>query len=82
MATKPFQGKDTKKEELAEARSIRAGRTTPAQYAAKEKAEGEKGSKSGLMAKGKSLASGKMSASQYAAEAKMKYGGMVKGRKC
>ena len=82
MATKLFANKESKGEERAEARSVRSGRTTPAQYAAKEKAEGEKGSKSALMAKGKQLASGKLSASKYAAEEKMKSGGMVKGRKC
>lgn len=82
MATKPFKGKDDKAEELAEGRAVRAGKVSPKQYAAKEKAEGEKASKSSLMAKGQKLSSGKMSPSQYAAEAKMKSGGMVKGRKC
>lgn len=66
MAMKPFQGKQTKKEEMAEAKAVKSGKVTPAQYAAKEKAEGDKKSKSALMAKGKALASGKMSAKQYA----------------
>lgn len=82
MVTKAFAGKDTKKEELAEARSVRAGRTTPAQYAAKEKAEGEKGSKSALQSRGKQLASGKLSAQQYAGGQGMKSGGAVKRGKC
>lgn len=70
MATKPFTGKDTKGEELAEARSVRSGRTTPAQYVRKEKAEekkeGEKKSASSLRSTGKALASGKMSPQEYA----------------
>lgn len=69
MATKPFQGKQTKKEEMAEAKAVRSGKITPAQYAAKEKAEGDKKPKSALMAKGKALASGKMPASKYASMA-------------
>lgn len=69
MATKPFAGKQTKKEEMAEAKAVKSGKVSPAQYAAKEKAEGDSKSKSALMAKGKALASGKMSAKQYADKA-------------
>jgi hypothetical protein len=69
MAIKPFAGKQTKKEEMAEAKAVKSGKVTPAQYAAKEKAEGDSKSKSALMAKGKALASGKMSAKQYADKA-------------
>lgn len=75
MATKLFTGKDTKKEELAEARSVRSGRTTPAQYVRKEKAEGDKKSPATLKKTGEKLASGKMSPSQYAKG--MKHGGKV-----
>lgn len=86
MATKPFAGKQTKKEEMAEAKAVRSGKVSPAQYAAKEKAEGDKKSKSSLEARGKQLASGKMSAKEYASEAKsmpkLKNGGMVRGKKC
>jgi len=86
MATKPFQGKQTKKEEMAEAKAVRSGKVSPAQYAAKEKAEGDKKSKSSLMARGKAIAGGKMSPKEYAAKApqmdKMKNGGMVRGKKC
>lgn len=71
MATKPFAGKDDRREEMAEARSVRSGRVSPKQYAAKERSEGEKGSRQGLEKTGKALASGKMSPSAYA-----------KGRKC
>jgi len=69
MATKPFAGKDTKAEERKEAKMVRSGKMTPAQYAAKEKAEGgkhAKTSKSTFEARGKQLASGKMSAGAYA----------------
>lgn len=69
MATKPFAGKQSKAEEMAEAKAVRSGKVTPSQYAAKEKAEGDKKSKSTLMARGKQLASGKMPVSKYAAQA-------------
>jgi|688.fasta_scaffold907496_2 hypothetical protein len=69
MAFKPFAGKQTKKEEMAEAKAVKSGKVTPAQYAAKEKAEGDSKSKGALMAKGKALASGKMSPKQYADKA-------------
>ena len=71
MATKPFSGKDTKAEERKEAKMVRSGKLTPAQYAAKEKKE-EGGkqhagtSKATMLNRGKQLASGKMSANSYA----------------
>ncbi len=67
---KPFAGKDTKAEERKEAKMVRAGKVSPAQYAKKEKAEGDMKSKSTLMGVGKKLATGKMSAAQYAKAAK------------
>lgn len=70
MATKPFAGKDSKAEERKEAKMVRAGKMSPAQYAAKEKAEGgakhAKTAKSTFEARGKQLASGKMTAGAYA----------------
>lgn len=69
MATKPFAGKDSKAEERKEAKAVRSGKVSPAQYAAKEKAEGGKHagtSKAAFLARGKQLASGKMSAGAYA----------------
>ena len=76
---KPFNGKDTPAEERAEAKSVVAGRVTPAQYKSAEMAEekraGEKSNPSKLMATGKALASGKMSAQQYGAKAMMADGG-------
>ena len=39
MATKKFAGKESRKEEMAEAEAIKSGRVTPAQYAAREALE-------------------------------------------
>lgn len=69
MKAMPFKGKQSKAEEASEARAVRSGRMTPAQYAAKEKAEGGTKSKASLMARGKQLATGKMSAKAYAGKA-------------
>ena len=80
---KPFTGKDTKAEEMAEAKAVRSGKVSPKGYAAaekrEEKKEGEKPTPTkALLAKGKALASGKMSASAYGAMAKKADGGKVK----
>lgn len=79
-----FKGKDTKKEEMKEAKAVKSGKLTPKQYAKGEmkeeklmKKEGRGMAKSSMQkeeATGKKLASGKMSPSQYA----MKKGGSVK----
>jgi len=78
---KPFTGKDTKAEEMAEAKQVRSGKVSPKQYVrkemAEEKKEGEKSNPKELMAKGKALASGKLSAEKYGSMAKMADGGMV-----
>lgn len=79
--TKAFKGKQTAAEEKAEAKMVRSGKMTPAQYARAEKAEGDTKSTKSLEARGKQLASGKMSPDQYAGMAsgmpKMADGGMV-----
>ena len=75
---KPFAGKDNKKEERAEAKMVRSGKVSPAQYAAKEKAEGDTKSKASLMRTGKDIASGRESVAQYGAMAKMNDGGLVR----
>lgn len=67
---KPFQGKQTPAEEMKEARSVRSGKVSAAEYARREKAEGDSKSMASLKAKGEKLASGKMSAAEYAASAK------------
>lgn len=72
MKANPFKGKDNRAEEMAEARQVRAGKVSPAQYAKKEKAEGDKKPMKSLMSTGKKLATGKMSAAAYGKAAKGK----------
>lgn len=57
-----FKGKDTKKEELREAKAVRAGKVSPKQYVKGEKMEGEKAS----IGTGKKLKSGALSPATYA----------------
>jgi len=83
---KPFTAKDTKGEEMAEAKAVRSGKVSPKGYAkaekAEEKKEGEKFSPKKTLATGKALASGKLSAKDYAAQdAKMANGGKVVKKK-
>lgn len=71
----PFKGKQSKAEEMAEAKAVKSGKVSPMGYAAKEMAEEKKAgvkkpNKAALVAKGKALASGKMTPAQYAAAAK------------
>lgn len=73
-----FKGKETKAEEMKEAKAVKSGKITPKQYAAGEKKEGHG---KGAMAKGKALKSGKLSAEKYAAEDGMKKGGMCGAKK-
>lgn len=65
---KAFAGRQTPAEERKEARMVRSGKVSPAEYARREKAEGDKKSPATLRATGQKLASGKMSASQYASK--------------
>jgi len=52
MATKKlFKGKESTKEELAEAKAIKSGKVTPKQYAAAEKREPMKLKNGGKVAK-------------------------------
>lgn len=69
MKAMPFKGKQSKAEEMAEAKKVRSGKMSPAAYARAEKKEGDKKPMSALMARGKQLASGKMSAKEYGAKA-------------
>lgn len=64
----PFAGKQTPAEERSEARMVRTGRISPAEYARREKAEGDRAPVSRLKAVGQKLATGKMSAAKYAAK--------------
>jgi hypothetical protein len=64
-----FKGKQTKSEEMKEAKMVRSGKVSPAQYAKREKAEGSKKPVKRLQADGKALSIGRMTASQYASKA-------------
>lgn len=82
MATKMFGGKESKSEERSEARAVRSGKVSPAEYARREKAEGDSKSMGALKARGSALASGRMSADRYASmdhPKKMANGGLVTG---
>lgn len=61
--TVPFGGKDTRKEELSEARAVRSGKVSPAQYA---KGEAREGHGKGALEKGKKLKDGTLSPAKYA----------------
>ena len=64
MATKLFSGKDTKKEEMAEAKALRSGKISAKQYKAGEKSEGHSAKESSANAK--AIKSGKLSPAAYA----------------
>lgn len=82
---RPFSGKDTKSEEMAEAKAVRSGKVSPKQYVSKETAEerreGERTPRKALAQRGKDLASGKMSAEKYGSMAKMANGGRATMKK-
>lgn len=64
---KIFGNKESKKEEMNEAKSVRSGKLTPAAYAKGEKKEGEKDSMASLKSRGAALKTGKMTPAAYAA---------------
>lgn len=67
MATKLaslFKGKESMKEETAEAKAVKSGKISPKQYVAGEKSEGE--STKGKAAVAAKIKSGKLSPSAYA----------------
>ena len=49
MATKMFKGKESMKEEMAEAKAIKSGKVSPKQYAMSEKREPLKMSNGGMV---------------------------------
>jgi hypothetical protein len=67
---KLFTGKDTKSEERAEAKALKSGKITKAQYIAGEKREerkeGEKKPVGAIRKNAEAIKSGKMSPTQYA----------------
>lgn len=64
---KLFSGKDTKKEERAEASALKAGRISPKQYA---KGEAKEGHGKGAIKTAKAIKSGKLPVAKYAARGK------------
>lgn len=76
-AMKKFKGKDTPKEEMAEAKSLRKGEITTRQYLKGEAKEGHKAN----MSKAKAIATGKLTPKQYAEAEKMEKKKMANGGK-
>lgn len=77
MAKKLFGGKESRAEEMAEARALRSGKISERQYVRGEKSEGHKEEDSGKMAK--AIKSGKMSPAAYAKMETSEPKGMKKG---
>lgn len=78
MATKMFQGKESRAEEMAEAKALKSGKISKAQYMAGEKSEGEHSAKE-IRRNADAIKSGRMSPAQYAGAEKMADGGLVRG---
>jgi len=79
-----FGGKETYGEELAEAKSVKSGKTSVKSFVKKEKAEGHKGEEKNLSKQAKEIKSGKKSPEAYAkmeAAEPMKKGGRAKKKK-
>ena len=76
---KLFGGKETYKEELAEAQSVKSGKTSTSEFVKGEKSEGHKGEEKNLSKQAKDIKSGKVSPESYAkmeaSEPDMKRGG-------
>jgi hypothetical protein len=66
MLSALFKGKDSPKEEMKEAKAVKAGKVSPKQYARGEKMEGDKKSTKTLVKKAQDIKSGKLSPSKYA----------------
>lgn len=83
MATKKpaklFTGKDTRKEEMAEAKALKSGAISKKQYVAGESKEGHGKS---APKKADAIKSGKLTPAQYAKGSKMANGGYAKKKGC
>ena len=78
---KMFGGKETKAEEMKEAKALKSGKISPKQYVAGEKSEGHG---AGAAKKASAIKSGKLSPAAYAKEhaaKKMAKGGLAAGHK-
>lgn len=78
---KLFQGKQTPAEEMAEAKALKSGKISKADYVRGELSEGKGETKADAMKKAEALKSGKMSAKEYASPKKMADGGMACGHR-
>ena len=72
-----FRGKETPAEEKKEAKALKSGKISKAQYVAGEKSEGHG---AGAAKKAAAIKSGKLSPAAYAKEHAMKKGGMTAGK--
>lgn len=61
-----FKGRDDMKEEVKEAKAVKAGKITPKQYVKGERSEGDKKPAKKLEQTAKAIKSGKMTPTQYA----------------
>ena len=77
MAKKLFGGKETKTEEMREAKALRMGAISPKEYIRGEKSEGHK--EENLTKTAKAIKSGKMSPAAYAKSETSEPKGMKKG---
>lgn len=71
-----FGGKETRAEEMKEAKALKSGKISPKDYVKGEKSEGHG---AGAASKAKAIKSGALSPAKYGAEHAMKKGGMAKG---
>lgn len=74
-----FKGKDSVKEEKAEAKALKSGKISKAQYVAGEKSEGHG---KGAAKKADAIKSGKLTPAAYAKGHKMANGGVAKKKGC
>lgn len=61
-----FRGKESKSEEITEAKAVKSGKLSPLQYARGEKAEGDKKNPKTLVKTAKDIKAGKLSPAKYA----------------
>jgi hypothetical protein len=77
MAKKLFGGKETYSEEMKEAKAVKSGKISPANFVQGEKSEGHKEEKSGKLAM--AIKTGKMSPAKYASMESKEPKGMKSG---
>lgn len=77
-----FKGKETYGEELKEAKAVKTGKLSPAQFAKGEKSEGYGHEEKGAKALGQRIKSGKVTPQRYAEMEAKEPKGMKKGGAC